>query len=190
MMNGFEATRMFIHALEAVGVEYMVAGSLSSNAYGIPRSTKDADIVVVLQPGQLDALMAQVGDHFELDPQASFEAVTGTYRHILHAPASGFKIELFLLSRDEHDQTRFARRSRVASDQLGCQVWLPTPEDIVIMKLRWAKGAARGKDTDDVRNVIAVQGDALDWPYIHAWCEKHGTRALLEEIRASIPPLD
>ncbi|MDB6073217.1 MAG: hypothetical protein JWO89_857 [Verrucomicrobiaceae bacterium] len=29
-MNGFEATRVFIHALEATGVDYMVAGSLSS----------------------------------------------------------------------------------------------------------------------------------------------------------------
>lgn len=189
-MNGFEATRLFIHALESVEVDYMVAGSLSSNAYGIPRSTKDADIVVVLKPGQLDALMAQVGTHFELDPQASFEAVTGTYRHIFHSPASGFKIKLFLLSRDEHDQARFARRSRVTSDQLGCQVWLPAPEDIIGMKLRWAKGAARGKDTDGVRNVIAVQDDHLDWPYVYSWCEKHGPRALLEEIRASIPPLD
>jgi hypothetical protein len=36
-----------------------------------------------------------------------------------------------------------------------------------------------------------VQGDeALDWIYIHQWTEKHGTRALLDELRASIPPLD
>ena len=77
-MNGFEATRVFIHALESAGVDYMVAGSLSSNAFGIPRSTKDADVVVVLKPGQLDAVMAMVGSAFELDPQASFEAVTGT----------------------------------------------------------------------------------------------------------------
>ena len=189
-MNGFEATRVFIHALESVGVDYMVAGSLSSNAYGIPRSTKDADVVLVLQPGQLDAVMNIVGRDFILDPQASFEAVTGTYRHIIQVASIAFKIELFLLSRDEHDQKRFQRKERVSSAQVGCDLWLPTPEDVVVMKLRWAKGAARSKDTDDVRNIIAVQGEALDWPYIHQWCEKHGTRALLDEIRASIPPLD
>jgi hypothetical protein len=47
------------------------------------------------------------------------------------------------------------------------------------------------KDGCDVRNIIAVQGDAaLDWDYIHHWCAIHGTRALLDEIRASIPPID
>ena len=189
-MNGFEATRVFIHALESAGVYYMVAGSLSSNAFGSPRSTKDADVVVVLKPGQLDAVMAMVGSAFELDPQASFEAVTGTYRHIIQVVSIAFKIELFLLSRDEHDQMRFQRKKRVRSGQVGCDLWLPTPEDIIVMKLRWAKGAARSKDTDDARNIIAVQGDALDWPYIHGWCEKHGTGALLDEIRASIPSLD
>jgi len=46
-------------------------------------------------------------------------------------------------------------------------------------------------DEDDVRDVIAVQGDgALDWAYIHRWTAEHGTRELLDEIRASIPPLD
>ena len=32
--------------------------------------------------------------------------------------------------------------------------------------------------------------EALDWDYIHHWCHLHGTRALLDEIRASIPPID
>lgn len=189
-MTGFEATRRFVQALESASVDYMVAGSLSSNAFGIPRSTHDADFVVVLKAGQLDEVMRAAGDAFELDPQSSFEAVTGTYRYIVNLPTISFKIELFLLSKDAHDLERFGRRQRVHADQLGCDVYLPQPEDIIVMKLRWAKGAGRNKDWDDVRNVIAVQDDALDWPYIHQWCEQHGTRALLEEIRASIPPLD
>ncbi len=62
---------------------------------------------------------------------------------------------------------------------------MPTAEDVIITKLRWA----RSKDRDDVRDVIAVQGDAIDWPYVHAWADQHGTRGLLDEIRASIPPI-
>ena len=37
------------------------------------------------------------------------------------------------------------------------------------------------QDRDDVRGVIAVQGDRIDWEYVHKWCEQHGTRALLDE---------
>jgi len=40
---------------------------------------------------------------------------------------------------------------------------------------------------DGVRGVIGVQGDKLDWPYIEAWCEKHGARGLLEAIRRTVP---
>ena len=47
----------------------------------------------------------------------------------------------------------------------------------------------RVEDCEDVRDVIAVQGDAIDWDYVIAWCDRHGSRAVLDEIRASIPPL-
>jgi hypothetical protein len=62
---------------------------------------------------------------------------------------------------------------------------VPTAEDVIVTKLRWA----RSKDKDDVRDVIAVQGDAIDWDYVHTWTERHGTRGLLDEIRRSIPPI-
>jgi predicted nucleotidyltransferase len=69
------------------------------------------------------------------------------------------------------------------------EINLPTVEDVVITKLRWALTAKRSKDADDVRAVIAIQSQNIDWFYIHAWCDQHGTRALLDQIRSSIPPL-
>jgi hypothetical protein len=68
-------------------------------------------------------------------------------------------------------------------------VFIPSPEDVIITKLRWALLGGRSKDREDVRDVIAVQGDRIDWDYVHAWCDRHGTRPLLDEIRRSIPPI-
>ena len=59
---------------------------------------------------------------------------------------------------------------------------------VIVTKLRWALIAGRGKDRDDVRDVIAVQGDVLDWSYIKGWARQHGTEPLLEEIQSQIPP--
>jgi len=74
---------------------------------------------------------------------------------------------------------------------VGCEVFIPSVEDVIVTKLRWERLGKRGKDGDDIRDVIAVLGDdALDWDYIHRWTADHGTRALLDEIRASIPPID
>ena len=112
-------------------------------------------------------------------------------RYHLRVPKVAFEIELFMLSTDAHDQLRFQRRQKITSRQIGTEIMVPTAEDVIVMKLRWAKIAQREKDTSDVRDVIAVQGDeALDWDYIHHWCGLHGTRDLLDVIRASIPPID
>ncbi len=64
-----------------------------------------------------------------------------------------------------------------------------SPEDVTVTKLRWTLMANRSKDRDDARDVIAVQGGQLNWDYVQRWCEQHGTRALLDEIRASIPEI-
>ena len=37
-----------IEALEACGIPYMLVGSYSSNSYGVPCSTQDADFVIEL----------------------------------------------------------------------------------------------------------------------------------------------
>ena len=47
-MTPEEATLAVFDAFASLGIPFMVVGSLSSNVYGIPRSTKDADFVVEL----------------------------------------------------------------------------------------------------------------------------------------------
>lgn len=186
-MTSTEATLAVIDSLEAMQIPYMLVGSISSRAYGITRSSKDADIVIELGGRSLKPLAERLGQSFKLDPQMSFETVTMTTRHIIEVAEVPFTIELFHLSEDEHDQERFRRRRRIKL--FDRETWLPQVEDVVITKARWAQQGRRSKDTEDVRDVISVQGDALDWNYIYAWADRHGTRALLDEIRKSIPPL-
>lgn len=168
-------------ALAACRIAYLLVGSFSANYYGVPRSTKDADFVAQLHGALDDSFIQKLGSDFTIDPQLSFETNTGTYRQEIRHARSPFKVELFLLSSDPHDQARFERRVEVAL--FGRRLWLPTPEDVIVWKLRWP----RSKDRDDVRGVIGVQGDKLDWPYIEGWCERHGTRTLLEQIRRTVP---
>lgn len=170
-------------ALAESGIPYMLAGSFATNYYGIPRSTNDADFIVQLQGGVGSDFIARLGSDFEADPQLSFETNTGTYRQIVGHKGSPFKLELFQLSNDPHDQSRFKRRVEVPL--FARRLWLPTPEDVIIWKLRWA----RSKDRDDVRAVMGVQQGELDWAYIEGWCGQHGTRVLLDDIRRTVPKL-
>ena len=49
-------------------------------------------------------------------------------------------------------------------------------------KLRWN----REKDVTDIRGILLLQADALDFPYIESWCVRHGTMEHLNEIRRSV----
>jgi hypothetical protein len=173
-------------ALEAAGVPYMIVGSLASNFHGVPRSTRDADIVVQLSAGSLERLRRELAPGLRLQPQGSFETVTGTIRHVIVLAGSPFVCELFQLSDDPHDVERFARRAR--AQVLAHTAYVATAEDMIVTKLRWAAGAGRSKDREDIRNIIAVQGAGLDWEYLDRWSIAHGTAGLLAEIRGSVPP--
>jgi predicted nucleotidyltransferase len=169
-----------VDALERARVPYMLVGAFSSNYYGIPRSTEDVDLVIELNRPLTEDFNQLLGPEFESERQLSFETNTGTQRQEFRVQGTLFKVELFRLSNGSFDQMRFQRRKPV--EVAGRRVWFPTAEDVIVMKLRWA----RIKDKEDVKDVMLVQRGNLDWTYIEHWCKENGSVAIMEEIRRSI----
>jgi hypothetical protein len=187
-VNGTEALISLIRTFDKAGVPYMIVGSYSSNFYGIPRSTKDADVVVNVDGVDWGMLTPLLPPEFELEQQSSFEMVTSTRKELIKIKGSPFEIELFYLSKDPHDSTRFERRHPVEILP-GVSACLPTAEDVIIQKLRWSRSAKRSKDFADVVAVLQVQGpDRLDWPYMEEWCANHQTLDLLAEAMIEAAP--
>lgn len=180
-MTPDEATAAMIDALGASGITFMLVGSQATNFYGIPRATQDADFVLQVESGQIPAIVDRLGPPFQLDRQMSFELITATTRWCVSLAGTSFSFDLFLLSDDPHDQERFRRRRKVQI--LGRQVAIPTVEDTIVTKLRWSRQGRRPKDVEDARNVIAVQGERIDWDYVASWCRQHGTDGLLDAVR-------
>jgi hypothetical protein len=44
--------------LNQTGIDYMLTGSMASNYWGIPRTTHNLDVVLVMRPDQADQLVA------------------------------------------------------------------------------------------------------------------------------------
>jgi hypothetical protein len=176
-----DLVRRLVAALDAAAIDYVLVGSLASNFYGVSRSTQDADIVVSCSGARIGELLKTLGEEFERDPQLAFETVTGTSKTLLRVKRTGFQIEVFFLSDDEHDRERFARRRKVSI--FDCDAYVLTVEDVLITKLRWLLLAGRSKDEADIRAVLKVQQHRVDWPYVESWADRHGTRELLERLR-------
>ena len=184
-MNTDDIVFTVIDHLNERQVPYMIVGSLATNFYCVPRSTEDGDFVVDSNLAHLAREIGErhVGLHF--DPQLAFESVTGTKKIVLRTVEHGFEIELFGLSNDEHDQLRFSRRIQV--ETAGRLAWIASLEDMIVTKLRWSQHAGREKDISDARNLIGVQREHIDWPYVEQWCDQHGTRNILERLRSETP---
>lgn len=178
-----------IDACEQEQVEHMLTGAFAHGLYGIPRSTKDVDVVLNVATGDpIKRVVRRLEGVVRFEPQVQFDTLTWGKRLVgEYAGTPPFKVELFELFDDPFVLSQFSRRRKMFSPQLDRETWLPTPEDVVVQKLRWG----RGKDLDDARDVLAVQGtETLDMDYIGHWCDAHGTRPRLDEALAAIPPLD
>ena len=82
-------------------------------------------------------------------------------------------------------QERFRRR--LPFEFNGQPSFVLTAEDVILSKLRWS----RVKDIEDVRDVMAVKGEAaLDWTYLNRWADSLGFRAKLDTLRSEIPKID
>jgi len=173
-MNLEDAITRVIEGLSEIGVEYMLVGSFSSMYYSFPRSTTDADFVVGTQDLDVDRLSTILGERFKFDPQLSFETVGGSIKNEIEIKGTPFRIEIFRLTNEPFDQSRFERRREIVL--FGKQVWIPTVEDVIIQKLIWD----RPKDRDDVAGVIEASRKSLDEDYLQFWASRLGlTDALL-----------
>ena len=172
-MNLQQSVSRIIAALNEAELDYMLVGSFSSMYYSFPRSTTDADFVIGTADFDIQSLSNSLGSEFKFDPQLSFETIGGSIKNEIQIVGSPFRIELFRLTDQPFDQVRFERRQKVTI--AGDEVWIPTPEDVILQKLIWS----RPQDKNDVLGVIAVNYQELDQRYLQEWAKKLG---LVEEF--------
>lgn len=173
-----------VAALASAGVDYMLSGSLASSLQGEPRATHDIDLVVALRPADIPVVAAALsGPSVYLDERAMEEAVRRRSMFNLIDSASGDKVDFWLLTDDPFDRERFARRIEV--EALGLRLRVSSPEDTILMKLRWAAQAGGSeKQVGDAAGVYEFQGDVLDEAYLERWARALEVTALLAEVRS------
>jgi hypothetical protein len=172
-----------VAALESAGVGYMLTGSLASSLQGEPRATHDIDLVIEIDLRAVDVLArAFSAPRYFFDQLAAREALSQRGMFQLLDTASGDKIDFWGLTDAEFDRSRFSRR--VAVSIFGSQVWLTSPEDTILQKLKWAsESGGSERQSGDALGVYEVQAGALDEAYLDDWAGRLGLSALLAVVR-------
>lgn len=169
-----------IAALDELGIAYYIGGSLASSLHGIPRSTMDVDLVAMLRPDQVVALVGKLQDQYYVDEQTVREAIQRRSSfNLIHFDTS-LKVDIFVLKPRDYDQEAFRRRAHGEGPE-GPLTWA-TPEDTVLAKLEWYRlgGEASERQWLDVLGVMKVQAEALDLAYLRQWASELGVADLLE----------
>ncbi len=146
----------------------MLSGSLAVNVYSVPRMSLDIDIVIELKETYLDSF-------FEIFSEGYYININTVKQEILRYGMfkvinlrTGFKVDFILKKETEYRNNEFSRRRRESIADFD--VWIVSPEDLVISKIAWIQQLKSDKQINDIENLIAIPG--LDISYIIYWCNK------------------
>lgn len=181
-MSQPQLLRKLVEALEQVGIEYMITGSIASSLQGEPRATHDIDLVVRMDSASVPGLLAAFPpDEFYLDEQAVRAAIDSQGMFNVLEPSEGDKIDFWVLTDSAFDLSRFARRYRERI--FGFEIDVSSPEDTILAKLHWAKlTGGSEKHFQDALRVYEVQGTRLDSAYLERWAGELSVSELWQRL--------
>ncbi|HVW35827.1 MAG TPA: hypothetical protein VHB99_00940 [Pirellulales bacterium] len=188
-MSQSELLKAVIDELNRAGVEYMLTGSLASSLQGEPRLTHDIDLVVAMDAADADRIIeAFASPDYYLSAAAAHDAVRTRRMFNLLDLREGDKVDFWLLTDDPFDRSRFSRRGQMTSQDLN--LWVSSPEDTILAKLRWAElSGGSEKQFGDALRIYEVQRQNLDTGYIGKWAEKLGLKEIWDRLQGSAEPI-
>ncbi|MGE0607797.1 MAG: hypothetical protein AB7O62_11955, partial [Pirellulales bacterium] len=152
-MEQFELLAYLIGVFERLGLGYLITGSVATSYYGEPRFTNDIDVVVELTAADIPEFCRSFpAESFYLSADAVRVAVRKQQQfNVLH-PATGLKIDVFVLQGAPFDQSRYRRRRHLElTDKL--RAWFASPEDVILKKLAYYQ---EGQSEKHIRDILGV----------------------------------
>jgi len=165
----FQALRELCLFLDKSNLRYTLVGGLAVGIWSAPRATVDVDFLVALSTGEsgnLSRLLEESGQFIFIHEAPMIFKKVSLLRATLK---SNPDIAVDFLFADDEFKKQMVQRSSVISIA-GFPVRIPTPEDLIILKLL----SGRPQDRIDVAQIRQNQKNELNASYIKEWCDKLG----------------
>lgn len=179
--------KLVLEALGASKVEYLLGGAIAEWAWGEPRATQDLDVVIDLPIKSVSKLSRELEKRNMLVPA---DIILDTMRedradiplNAIHV-YSGLKADLYLLREgDALRKSAFQRRLLVDYGPPIGEVYVHSPEDLILYKLMYLGLSGQPKHARDIAAILRARKDQLDFGYMEGWIEQLGLGFVWREI--------
>jgi hypothetical protein len=163
--------------LEQAGIAYCLVGGLASIAYGRPRLTLDADVVLSIEPGQIGSLLgAFPAEHFYLPPaevlHAEVQRESRGHFNIIHQH-SALRADCYVAGRSELARWEMQNRRRLPMG--SGEAWFAPPESVIVNKLIFHREGGSEKHLEDIRGMLNAA--TVDHSILAEWIGRLGLAA-------------
>ena len=171
---------------ERLSVPYRIVRSMASMAYGEARFTNGIDILADLREDQVEALAQEFPPpDYYVSPTAAREAIRDRRQfNIIHVP-SGLKLDIVQRKDSEFGALDITHGRRSKSEGLY-DAWFGSPENVILMKLRYFRDAGGEKHLRDIASMLLIQVDAIDRDHIAKWADELGVLAQWEFVNEEV----
>lgn len=180
--------KLILDALKAAKVEYLIGGAIAEWAWGEPRATQDLDIVINLSIKAVGRFSKELQKRDMLVPadiilDAQMEDRADIPLNAIHMH-SGLKADLYLMrDGDELRESAFQRRLLVDYGPPIGEVYVHSPEDLILYKLMYLGLSGQPKHARDIGAILKAKKDQLDYGYIDGWVDRLGLNSLWTALK-------
>lgn len=170
--------KLVVSRLEKIEIPYMLTGGLAVSFWGLPRTTHDIDVIIEAQGKDKDKIINIFKKDFYISEEAITQAIEQKFTfNIIHFK-SGLKIDFWLVKKDPYRISEFKRRLK--KKIFGKDIFIISPEDLILSKLLWYKESESTRHLEDVQSILKIS--KVDLSYIKNWAKKQSTIKIFNKI--------